>query len=229
MSKEAYYFSHDSNARNDPKILSLLQKEGWAGYGLYWALIEMLRDDPEYRLKTQYDVYAFALRTDIERIKNVVEGFGLFVVDGDFFFSESLIRRMKIREEKSGKARESAMHRWNKVRNDANAMRTHSEGNAIKERKRKESNTPQPEYSPNFEKFWREYPRKEGKAKAFSFWKKHKCENGIFEKIMQSLERQKNSRGWQKDGGQFIPHGSTWVGNKRWEDEGINMEESDWQ
>jgi len=36
MKKEAYYFSHDSNARQDEKIIKLRMKLGWEGYGLYW-------------------------------------------------------------------------------------------------------------------------------------------------------------------------------------------------
>lgn len=224
MSKEAYYFSHDSNAHNDPKILNLLQHEGWAGYGLYWAIVELLRNESDYRLKAQYGVYAFALRTEEERIKNVVENYELFVVDSGYFFSESLIRRMEIKETKSQKARESALSRWNKEKPDANAMRTHSEGNAIKESKvkeKKEKTTTEQskdDYSSRFETFWGKYPKKFGKAKAYTYWKKHKCENGIFEIIMESLEAQKQSKDWIKDNGQYIPHGSTWVINRRWED-----------
>ena len=48
MSKDAYYFPHDSNARQDVKILKLRIKHGWAGYGLYWGIIEALRDQDNY-------------------------------------------------------------------------------------------------------------------------------------------------------------------------------------
>lgn len=40
MAKDAYYFPHDSNARNDEKIISIRMKYGAEGYGLYWLLIE---------------------------------------------------------------------------------------------------------------------------------------------------------------------------------------------
>ena len=73
-------------------------------------------------------------------------------------------------------------------------------------------------YSENFQAFWEEYPKKIGKAKAFTHWKKHKCDNGIFELIMKSLDEHKNSAGWIKDNGQFIPQGDTWVSGRRWED-----------
>ena len=40
--KNSYYFDHDYNARNDAKILELRAEHGWAGYGIYFALIECL-------------------------------------------------------------------------------------------------------------------------------------------------------------------------------------------
>lgn len=43
MKKETYYFSHDLNARNDPKILILRSVYGLEGYRRYWVLIGRLR------------------------------------------------------------------------------------------------------------------------------------------------------------------------------------------
>lgn len=48
--KDAYFFSHDCNARNDPKILALRSIYGAEGYGVYFMLIEILREQPEYKL-----------------------------------------------------------------------------------------------------------------------------------------------------------------------------------
>jgi len=145
MKKEAYYFSHDSNAKDDPKILQLRMELGWEGYGLFWALIELLRNESDYRMRTHYKSIAFALQTQEDTIKKLINDFDLFAIDsdfiGEFFWSESLLKRMEMRESKSEKARQSAKKRWNQ-NNDANAMRTHSEGNAdamqLKERKGKE-------------------------------------------------------------------------------------------
>ena len=35
------YFPHDSNARNDIKLIKLRSKYGYEGYGVYFALIEL--------------------------------------------------------------------------------------------------------------------------------------------------------------------------------------------
>lgn len=141
MAKQAYYFSHDSNAKDDPKIIKLRIKHGWKGYGLFWALIELLRDQDSFKMQTDYESIAFALREDSETIKSVINDFDLFKVELDFFYSESLLNRMKLKEEQSEKAREAANKRWNKKSN-ANAMPTHSERNAnpmqLKESKVKE-------------------------------------------------------------------------------------------
>ncbi len=74
-------------------------------------------------------------------------------------------------------------------------------------------------YSEKFEIFWTAYPNKKGKYKAFGSWKKHNCENGIFETLMSSLEKQKQDTQWTKEDGKYIPHGSTWVNGRHWEDE----------
>ena len=50
MAKDAVYFSHDSNARRDPKILSLRSLWGAEGYGWWWMVVEMLREQNSYRL-----------------------------------------------------------------------------------------------------------------------------------------------------------------------------------
>lgn len=122
MAKEAYYFSHDSNARNDQKLIQVRIKLKWEGYGLYWALIEMLRDAPDYKLPANYNVIAYDLRTDNAIVKSLINDYGLFVISDDYFYSESLCDRMKMRSEKG---RTAATKRWD----DARALQTHSERN----------------------------------------------------------------------------------------------------
>lgn len=132
VSKDAYYFSHDANARNDERIISLRMMHGWEGYGLYWAIIEMLRDANAYELETDYNRIAFALNSDKEIIDSIISCFELFKSNQDFFWSESLKRRMEIRDSKSQKARDSARARWDKRERNANALDTQCDGNAIK-------------------------------------------------------------------------------------------------
>jgi hypothetical protein len=134
MGKDTFYFSHDYNARNDPKMQKLLRVLGQQGKGCYWDLVEMLYEEGGYLILSQCEDYAFALRVDISCITSLINDFSLFESDGEKFWSNSVIRRLDERKDKSLKASKSAKKRWG----DANALRTQSEGNAIKERKGKE-------------------------------------------------------------------------------------------
>lgn len=125
------YFSHDYHARNDQKLETLLMKEGLAGLGLYWCIVEMLYEDKGYIMLSQCERIAYALRTQEDIVKRIVTG-ELFKNDGVRFWSTSVLNRLKMRAEKSHKAMASAKIRWN-----ANAMRTQCDGNAIKVKKSK--------------------------------------------------------------------------------------------
>lgn len=134
MSKDTFYFSHDYNARADDKIKRLIRKHGIAGYGIFWTIIEDLYNNAN-ALQTDYEGIAYDLRVDCEMIKSIINDFDLFVIENGSFGSVSIEKRLDERNDKSEKARQSAFKRWNKIKPDANVMRTHSEGNAIKERK----------------------------------------------------------------------------------------------
>jgi len=137
MSKDTFYFSHDYNARNDSKIKKLLSKHGYLGYGLFWAIIEDLYNNAN-ALPTDYDSIAFDLRTTSEIVKSIINDFDLFCIEDAEFGSSSVERRLNERNAKSVKARESAQKRWEKKSEDANALPTQSDSNAIKESKGKE-------------------------------------------------------------------------------------------
>ena len=73
--KDAYYFSHDSNARNDQRIIKLRRKLGAEGYGIYFMLIEILRDQVGYRLGLDDDILeniSYDLRVDMEKVEDIV-------------------------------------------------------------------------------------------------------------------------------------------------------------
>lgn len=133
MAKKAFYFSHDFHSRNDPKMVKLLMISGAAGMGVYWAIIEMLYEEGGKLMRSDCDRIAFEMRVDCDLVNKIINS-DLFVKDDTFFWSESGLRRIKETEEKSAKARESAHKKWG----DANAKRTQSDGNAIKEKKVKE-------------------------------------------------------------------------------------------
>jgi hypothetical protein len=96
MKKNTSYFSHDSNARNDEKILALRMRLGVEGYGIYFMILERLRDESDYISIKDYNVLAFDFRVSADKVKSVVEDFNLFEFtdDGKNFYSLSFHERM---------------------------------------------------------------------------------------------------------------------------------------
>lgn len=107
MAKETYYFSHDSNAITDTKILNMRCDYGLEGYGLYWVIIEMLRNEQGYKLELNKNTYR-AIKTlanpqniDIEKfIRDCIDDYKLFIKEDNCFYSKSLSNRMLEYEEK---------------------------------------------------------------------------------------------------------------------------------
>lgn len=105
----------------------------------------------------------------------------------------------------------------------ANAKQTATEKEKEKEvegeeEKEKEDDSPTPPTPQGFGEFWQAYPKKVGKQSALkSFANAMKTTD--LQTILAAIERQKRSRQWNRDGGQYIPYPATWLNQERWEDE----------
>ena len=104
--KDTYWFRHDSNAKDDYKCMILIEQLGCEGYGIFWILVETLREQKDYRYPF-YLLGALARKynTTQAKVETVVKEYGLFEIDIDsFFFSHSFNRRMenldKIKEQR---------------------------------------------------------------------------------------------------------------------------------
>ena len=95
MANNAYYFSHDSNAKDDPKCMLLIDQLGLEGYGIYWVLVEVLREQNGFQYPLNLvPILARRYNTTAEKMLTVIKKYGLFEVVEDTFFSLSLIKRM---------------------------------------------------------------------------------------------------------------------------------------
>lgn len=118
------YFSHDSNARNSDKLMKVRMKLGAEGYGIFFMLIERLREEEGYKSTIDYNTLAFDLRVDAEKVKQVVEDYDLFkfTEDGKYFYSDSFNERMEMMDvraqQRKSKAKKAAEARWNKQSED---------------------------------------------------------------------------------------------------------------
>lgn len=122
--KDAYFFSHDCNARNDPKILALRSVYGAEGYGVYFMLVEILREQPDYKLavnKYIWSTLAMQMQVEASKLEQIINdcctefsenGNTLLVNDGEYLYSASLLRRMGKVDDISNLRREAARKRW---------------------------------------------------------------------------------------------------------------------
>lgn len=105
--KDVYYFSHDANARRDPKMQALRSKYGSNGYGIYFMLIEILSEQHGYKIEKfpmLYDGLAKDMWETSEALKDVISYMindcHLLRENETHIWSESLIRRKAIQEQK---------------------------------------------------------------------------------------------------------------------------------
>jgi len=94
--KRDQYIPHEVSMRNTTEVMNLIEKEGMMGYGIYWALMEYLRVQDDY----VGDIRSLStlkreLRIRQSRLDKVLHGYGLFVCNGNTFYSPKLNEVMK--------------------------------------------------------------------------------------------------------------------------------------
>lgn len=122
MAKDTYYFSHDINASNDPKIIVMKELCGVISYAWWWILIEQLAAQEEYKLPMdkitftglgiafgmkQNEANALSNEAKLSTAKQaevyvnlLINECELLETDGEFFWSPSLLRRNLLRKKK---------------------------------------------------------------------------------------------------------------------------------
>jgi hypothetical protein len=78
--------------------------------------------------------------------------------------------------------------------------------------------TPPEQEDTGFGRFWDVYPKKRKRGDAEKAWKAAHI-NGHLGEILAAIEKQKRSKDWTKEGGQFIPYPASWIRARGWEDE----------
>lgn len=154
--KDAYYFSHDANARNDVKILRLRRQLGPEGYALYFMIIEILREQIDNKLPlASIPDLAYDFDASEEKVKAVVLGYELFVIDNETFFSARLLRSMEEYNQKKTKYVEAG-----RKGGQASVKQRLSNAQPLKERKAKEIKEKDTEVLPHtggFSRSWEEW------------------------------------------------------------------------
>ena len=82
MTKDAYWFRHDSNLRDDPRIIPIRCKFAGEGYSLALQIVEILRDQADYTWRMdKLDDLAFLLRAERPLVSDLVN----LAIDSGFF------------------------------------------------------------------------------------------------------------------------------------------------
>jgi hypothetical protein len=76
----------------------------------------------------------------------------------------------------------------------------------------------------DFDSFWRFYPRKAGKEAARKAWLKLRPDAHIMQLIADNVKDRVEKGEWRKDNQSFILHASTYLNQKRWEDEVVDQQ-----
>ena len=102
--KRDQYIPHEVSMRSTTEVMNLIENDGPAGYGIYWALMEDLRVQDNY----VGDIQALQplkrqLKIRQTKLDKVLYGYGLFVCNGNTFYSPKLNEVMKPFERRRAK------------------------------------------------------------------------------------------------------------------------------
>ena len=145
--KDTFYFQHDYNARNDPKLQDVLIEHGVAGIGVFWCVIEQIYEQGGKLPFKACKSIAFALHIDCKVVESVVNDFDLFQNDGTFFWSSSVLARLNRRKEILERRKKAAETRWKskeiqqeQCNSNANTQQEQCNSNANAQQKQCNSN-----------------------------------------------------------------------------------------
>ena len=127
MRRKYNQFSHANNARYDSRLIALRSRHGWLGYGLYWALMELLNAADEAILVADYCALSYELRADDATLQSVIEDFDLFdfteSAAGDTLFSSNTLSEERAAASRISEIRAAAGRRGGAPRGNGNAAK----------------------------------------------------------------------------------------------------------
>lgn len=149
MKKDAYYFPHFSNARHDRKLKRVIKELGVEGYGIYFMILEVLREQPglSYPLE-DIDLLADEFKTSEPKVRTVIANYDLFTIDEkECFFSAKLeeylepyfkMKQQRIEAGKASAAKRKQLLLGANVQQPNNDRSTTVQQSKVKKRKVKE-------------------------------------------------------------------------------------------
>lgn len=234
------YFSHDWNAHDDPKIIKLCIKYWYEWVWLYRTINEYLFNEWGY-ISNDIEALAFLLRCDAEKLASVFSYMievGLYEQDKEKFWSESLLRRLKAKEEKKQRYADAWRKGW--LARQAMLKQSSSDGwsdakaplkhkSKVKESKVKEINKGGTKkkkagqiitYSDQFIEFREMGPKTWDKSKAFESYElviDAWIDADLLKAKIAEYKEQQIYKNWNAK--KYTKHVSTWLNNQGRENE----------
>jgi len=89
--KDLRFIKHDADSYDNDRFVPLLEKEGFEGYGIYWALLENLFGKPGYQAPlTSIKKIAGKLSLHTKHLRRIITDYGLFQITDTHFAAPQL-------------------------------------------------------------------------------------------------------------------------------------------
>jgi len=150
--KESFYFPHDNNAHNDPKLMWLLMWMWLASLGLYWIIIEIMHQQKDWiiseeEFKNYIQFYSMKQEsTFVEQVFNKFKTLEIFCFEDWKVYSKRVLQnkafRSDLKEKRSNAWKKSAeiraLKREESTLVEQNSTSVEQNLNNEKKKKRKE-------------------------------------------------------------------------------------------
>ena len=102
--KNYNFIPHAANTRSRSQVINLIEAEGAAGYGFYWALLEYLRAQKHYigDIRSIKNI-ARQMKVRIDKALRILNNYGLFIIEEVDFHSPFLDEKMSLMKRKYDK------------------------------------------------------------------------------------------------------------------------------
>ncbi len=238
MAKDSFWFKHDSTAGRGGRLRKIQFIHGHWGKGIYWDVIEYLREQDGYKSKT--DDFSLRLICDIIGCKDESKFLSWFrdcvkenllIIDGDFFYSERLLENMNGWELSKSNGKKGGNPNFKKGESNPyynkdnpgnkgidNPVYKGDHKHKIREDKIRE------EIKEAFNSFRVLYPgtKNGNETELENFQKKHKDWANVLPSLKKIIEGQINLRAEKIKRGMFVPEWKnlkTWINGRCWEEE----------
>lgn len=100
MAKVAHWFKHDADSSSDPKLVEIIMIHGHEGYGIFWAIVEILTRQANYSLDLdKINLLARSFFMEESKLAKMMDDFfrlKLFLKNEGKFYSERHVKDMRV-------------------------------------------------------------------------------------------------------------------------------------